>query len=65
MQNLILFQPDSCLEKGKRLNMNIRKCDEVVAKAEEKAREEVNKKYSQDMLGYIHIFEKENKNGYI
>lgn len=45
--------------------MNIQKCDEVVAKAEEKAREEVNKKYSQDMLGYIQIFEKENKNGYI
>ena len=35
--------------------------ENIVADAEEKAKKIVDKKYSPDMLGYIHIFEKEKK----
>ena len=41
--------------------MDNQNLEEIISEVKEKARIEVDKKYSSDMLGYIHALEKEMK----
>lgn len=41
--------------------MKNEKYEKILLEAEKKAKKEIDKKYSQDMLGYINVFEKKKK----